>query len=136
MSVVIHGGSPMLLAKIARKRALELSQLPDEEAVIDVPDQEPVVEVKEKDTRSLPVLSDEPVKGDVEVGAQSITIEELHQLQQSGQQVIILDVRTDRSLDTSDQQVKGAVRLPPDHVAIEARELKLPQTAWLIAYCA
>lgn len=129
MSVVIHGGSPMLLTKLARKRALELSQLPDEE---------PVIEVEEpENSRSLPVISDEDAaKGDVEVGAQSITIEELHRLEQSGQQVIILDVRTDRSLETSELQVKGAVRMPPDHVAIEARELKLPPSAWLIAYCA
>ena len=48
----------------------------------------------------------------------------------------ILDVRTDRSLETSDQQIKGAVRLPPDHVVERARELNLPQQAWLIAYCA
>ncbi len=129
MSVVIHGGSPMLLTKLARKRALELSQLPDEE---------PITEVEEpQNSRSLPVISEEePARSDVEVGEQSITIEELRRLEQSGQQVIILDVRTDRSLETSEQQAKGAVRMPPDHVAIEAKELKLPTTAWLIAYCA
>ncbi len=129
MSVVIHGGSPMLLTKLARKRALELSQLPDEE---------PTTEVEEpQNSRSLPVISEEePARSDVEVGEQSITIEELRRLEQSGQQVIILDVRTDRSLETSEQQAKGAVRMPPDHVAIEAKELKLPTTAWLIAYCA
>jgi rhodanese-related sulfurtransferase len=50
--------------------------------------------------------------------------------------VLILDVRTDRSLETSDYQAKGAVRLPPEHVAVEAREFGLPKDVWLIAYCA
>jgi rhodanese-related sulfurtransferase len=50
--------------------------------------------------------------------------------------VIILDVRTDRSRDTSEQQAKGSIRLPPDDVIPQARKLKLPKEAWLIAYCA
>ena len=65
-----------------------------------------------------------------------ITIDELTKLRESNQPLIILDVRTDRSLETSDQQAAGAVRLPPEHVVAEASELKLPKDAWLIAYCA
>jgi rhodanese-related sulfurtransferase len=57
-------------------------------------------------------------------------------LQQSGRQVILLDVRTERSMETSESMARGAVRMPPEHVAAQARELKLPKDAWLIAYCA
>ena len=40
------------------------------------------------------------------------------------------------ALKVRDSQAKGAVRMPPDHVAERARELGLKQEAWLIAYCA
>jgi hypothetical protein len=49
---------------------------------------------------------------------------------------MILDVRTERSIEGSDDQARGAVRMPPDHVVEQARELGLKQEAWLIAYCA
>ena len=49
---------------------------------------------------------------------------------------MILDVRTERSLEESDTQAKGAVRLAPDDVVHEARKLGLDPEAWLIAYCA
>ena len=50
--------------------------------------------------------------------------------------VVLLDVRTERSRDTSDFQAKGSVRMPPEHVVAQANQLKLPKEAWLIAYCA
>ena len=115
ISVVIHGATPMLLERFAAK--------PEPEAP-------PVPEIL-KDPRSLPVLeTNNPV------GAQSITLEELDQLKKSGDKVIILDVRTERSRDTSDQQAQGSVRLPPDDAVLQARKMNLPKEAWLIAYCA
>lgn len=125
-SVVIHGGSPMLLARMARKRGLKPSSEPEPQSV----------------SRSLPVL-ELPVNDDkttkqpsVEIGSQTITLEVLGRLQKMGEQLVILDVRTERSLETSDLQVRGAVRLPPEHVVAQANELGLPKEAWLIAYCA
>ena len=113
LSIVIHGTSPMLLARITTKQELppEPSQLPRE--------------------RSLPVQeSSQPV------GKQTITLDELDQIEKSGEQVILLDVRTERSRGTSDSQAKGSVRMPPENVVLQARELNLPKDAWLIAYCA
>jgi len=133
LSVVIHGGSPMLLAKIARKRELELSR---------VPETDPQPEPEKPARRSLPVIEIDSTSQSnsqsniVEVGSQSITFEELKKLQDAGEPVIILDVRTDRSLETSDHKAKNAVRINPDHAVLEARETKLPKDAWLIAYCA
>ncbi len=69
-------------------------------------------------------------------GNQSITLEELDRLQKSGDRVILLDVRTERSRDTSDSQAEGSIRLVPENVVGQARELALPKEAWLIAYCA
>lgn len=115
ISVVIHGASPMLLTRISRKRESE----------------EPPAPEPPKEPRSLPVV--EPLR---EVGTQTITLEELDQLQKSGDKVILLDVRTERSRDTSDFQARGSVRMPPENVVAQARELDLPKEAWLIAYCA
>lgn len=48
---------------------------------------------------------------------------------------MLLDVRTERSIEGETMQAKGALRMPPDHVVERARELGLPKEVWLIAYC-
>ena len=121
ISIVLHGASPMLLTHFSRKAELKEPAPP---ATPEPPPQEP---------RALPVaetVTRQPV------GAQSITLEELEVLQASGEETILLDVRTDRSRDTSDVHAKGSVRMPPEHVVAQANDLKLPKEAWLIAYCA
>ncbi len=119
ISVVLHGATPMLLARGARKR--ESEQEPPTPAP-----PEPL-----RESRPLPVIETaQPV------GAQTISLEELDRLQRLGEEVIVLDVRTDRSRDTSDFQAEGSVRMLPENVALQARELNLPKEAWLIAYCA
>lgn len=121
ISIVVHGAAPMLLTRFGPKtEPVEPPSPPPQ------PSPEPVQE-----SRSLPIM--EPVPS---VGTQSITLDELDQLQKSGDPVMLLDVRTERSRDTSDSQASGSVRLPPDNVVIEAKDLKLPKEAWLIAYCA
>ena len=116
ISVVIHGGTPMLLTRIARRRDSE-----------EPPPPEPL-----KEARSLPVIE----ASQQSVSTQIITLEELDRLQKSGDKIILLDVRTERSRDTSDLQARGSVRMPPENVVRQARELALPKEAWLIAYCA
>ncbi|HET6863334.1 MAG TPA: hypothetical protein VFH91_09805, partial [Pyrinomonadaceae bacterium] len=132
LSVVIHGGSPMLLAgKSEEQKAAGTPEVPPAPV-------EPVEPAKPE--RALPVITEsEPSTQEADgapIGAQSITLQELDELQKSGEPVIILDVRTERSIEDSDLQVRGAVRLPPEHVAIDARDLGLPKNAWLIAHCA
>lgn len=137
-SVVIHGASPMLLARLGRKKGSdtttkpELTSLDSELAAVrSLPIIDPQTEQEQSvDQGGTPEI-DSP-----EVGSQSITIEEMQKLQASGQRVIVLDVRTDRSLETSDHRARGSVRINPDHAVVEAREKKLPKDAWLIAYCA
>jgi NhaP-type Na+/H+ or K+/H+ antiporter len=117
ISIVIHGASPRFLQRIAGHHPPAL--------------EEPPVTETPTESGSLPVS-----ESAAPVGSQSVSLAELDQLQESGQPVIILDVRTDRSRDTSEQQAKGSIRLPPDDVIPQARKLKLPKEAWLIAYCA
>ena len=164
VSVVLHGGSPMLLARAARKRAMREDASIAENLVRKQP--EPL---KDKDQLATPLMSVEPhttavsIQGEAAslddqergtvcgvdvpdspgleteaeaIGSQRISIEELRRLWQAKEPLLILDVRTNRSLEGSDTHARGAVRLPPDHVAERAKELGLSKEAWLIAYCA
>jgi len=119
ISVIVHGASPMLLTRIAPKSEPKEPPPP-------TPEPEPAMQ-----SRALPVIESSP-----SVGKQSITLEELEQLQKSGEKVILLDVRTERSREPSEFQAKGSVRIPPEGVVPQAHEMKLPKDAWLIAYCA
>ena len=122
ISIVFHGASPPLLARYCKAKHKE------------PPIPEPVPEPAE--SRALPVI-DTPVSESIQaVGTQSITLAELAQLQKTGAPVIILDVRTERSRDTSDYQAQGSVRVAPENVVGQAQQLNLPKDAWLIAYCA
>lgn len=173
VSVVLHGGSPMLLARAARRRAAKESAeaagdevarefgpgpaTPEDADPVDhqgARDGEGIAPLSragssassesEKRGENVAVCSIDPgascllsAKGEsAQVGAQRISLEELEGLWQAKEPVIMLDVRTERSLEGSDAQAEGTVRMPPDHVAERARELGLKQEAWLIAYCA
>ena len=153
VSIVIHGGSPMLLARVARRRVAqnetdsnELAN--DREADAPIGSDTALAAIADRSSASCSISGDDESctatvperipspRLATSVGTQQISIDELRQLWETHQPVIILDVRTDRSLETSSQQAKGAIRMPPDSVAQRAKELKLPQDAWLIAYCA
>jgi NhaP-type Na+/H+ or K+/H+ antiporter len=110
LSIVIHGTSPMLLARFSKKHDSAEPEIP---------------------SRTLPVH-----ESSQSVGSQIINLEELDSLKQAGEEVILLDVRTERSRDTSDTHAKGSVRMPPENVVIQAREKNLSKDAWLVAYCA
>jgi len=154
VSIVLHGGSPMLLARAARKRALrdreDLESDSSSEANKDVR-VEPAFQ-EAATTKSSPTLPDHKsriaaceIAGSAQpkitttnanVGAQTISTDELRELWQLDVPVTILDVRTERSIEDSSEQARGAVRMPPDDVVRRAKELGLKKDAWLIAYCA
>ncbi len=64
-----------------------------------------------------------------------ITIAEVQEIQRAGEPVFLVDVRLDKSYNQSDLQAAGALRLEPDHAVSHARELALPQNAWIVLYC-
>jgi NhaP-type Na+/H+ or K+/H+ antiporter len=168
VSVVLHGGSPMLFARAARKRALKESAMtggdevarpfgpdpakPEEEARIAQGASHDKMLIAHTTVGASSTSSDgkdgaacgiDPATAcylgaesdAVEVGSQRISLEELRRLLQANEPVTILDVRTERSIEGDNAQAKGAVRMPPDHVAERARELGLKREAWLVAYC-
>ena len=121
ISIIIHGATPTLLARLCKQKG---EATPEPEPAQPLP--QPATEF-----RSLPVI-----ESPASVGTQSITLEEFEQLQKSGENVILLDVRTERSREPSETQAKGSVRIVPEGVVAQANKLKLPKDAWLIAYCA
>jgi NhaP-type Na+/H+ or K+/H+ antiporter len=125
ISVVIHGASPMVLARFCKEEQEEETPEPAVAATTEPP---PVAATQSR--ASLPVVETG------EVGGQIISLAELERLQTSGEQVILLDVRTERSIETSESMAQGAVRMPPERVVDQARKRQLPKEAWLIAYCA
>ena len=130
LSVVIHGTSPMLLARFCKQEPKE--PLAEEAQPV------AITQIAAEPATAKPAIAEPAIGGAAvaELGSETITLEELQRLQKSGERVIILDVRTERSLETSESMVEGAIRMPPEHVVDQARELALPREAWLIAYCA
>jgi NhaP-type Na+/H+ or K+/H+ antiporter len=106
LSVVLHGGSLMFAGRKKVKAHVQVK--------------EPAPPPQREDER-LP---------------ESIEVAEMQRLQAAGEPVVILDVRTLRSLESSDLRAVGAVRVDPERPAQEAERLKLPREAWLIAFCA
>jgi rhodanese-related sulfurtransferase len=67
---------------------------------------------------------------------EKITLAEFRALRQSGEPVIVADVRTERSYREDGLIGEGAIRLPPDDAVRLARERRLDQHATLVLYCA
>jgi hypothetical protein len=164
VSVVLHGGAPMLLAQAARKRERREAARIASSDVVPGPaaaqedvridregrrEEQPMAPISRGDSTTsfegtdggAPINAtasrqfDAEVDG-AEVGSQRISLDELRRLWQAKELVTILDVRTERSFEEDNLQAKGAVRMPPDHVAERAIELGLKKEAWLVAYCA
>jgi NhaP-type Na+/H+ or K+/H+ antiporter len=167
VSVVLHGGAPMLLAQAARKRARRegagvagdavvdtLTHGPaavqeearigresprEEQLIVPISPGDATTSSEDKDAASIDATAPRRLGAEgagAQVGSQRISLDELGRLWQAKEPVTILDVRTERSYEEDDLQAKGALRMPPDHVAERARELGLKQEAWLVAYCA
>ncbi len=160
LSVVVHGGSPMLLGRSARRRLTAegiqpastgpQQPLPPTLAAADLAGdgntaQAPLVASTSSTisgvsfTTATPAPEQNALTGNgtsLPADAQSLSIEQLRHLWDVGAALMILDVRTDRTYDPSPTQARGAIRLPPDHVAERASELNLPRDAWIVGYCA
>lgn len=83
-----------------------------------------------------PAPRPQPIKLiDVAPQPDRITLEQLRRLQAAGEQVVILDARTERSYRASEQAAAGALRVPPDRAVAAVRAHGVPAGAWVVAYC-
>ena len=113
LSVVIHGGSQVFLRPARTAAAAEAPPAPIPAAAT-IPEG--------------PAALD---KGDPE----RITLEELDELERRGEQVALLDVRTEGAYRESSERARGAVRVPPDRPVEVVGAWGLPPDAWLVSYC-
>jgi NhaP-type Na+/H+ or K+/H+ antiporter len=120
LSVVLHGGG---IALLLRRRA--------------EPAPAPTGHVAPRHL-ALPItdLSASPVAGAGTAAPEIITIQELRDLWTNNDEVIVVDVRTDRTYRDDALRARGAVRIPPDDPVRTARELRLSQHTTLALYCA
>ena len=119
LSVALHGGSLMFL-----KRDGSTTASP----------QTVTTSVADKVTKELSATS-------ASIGSESrdgilITIPEMREIQQSGAPFLVLDVRAERSLASSELRAQGALRIPPDRAVERLTELDVPLQTWLFAFCA
>ena len=62
-----------------------------------------------------------------------MTIQELKGKMDSGDRIVILDVRTAEDYSTSPYKIRGAIRIPLDQ--LKSRYTELPAAAEIVAYC-
>jgi NhaP-type Na+/H+ or K+/H+ antiporter len=67
---------------------------------------------------------------------EKITLDEFRSLRQSGEPVILADVRTDRSFLADNLIAVGAIRLSPEDAVRRAKQVGLDHHATVVLYCA
>jgi sodium/hydrogen antiporter len=73
---------------------------------------------------------------DLEAPPEPLTLEELRARLDRGENVQIIDARSDRTWDQDDRMARGALRVPPNDAVRTARELGLDRHGTLVIYCA
>lgn len=114
-SVVLHGGSLMIF----RRRATSPQPPPTQTTF----------SVEKSVASSVSDSAESSSEG-------SITIQEMLKLKEQNHQLYILDVRADRSYESSNLHAVGAIRIHPDEAVRRVSEMNLSKDAWLIAFCA
>jgi sodium/hydrogen antiporter len=117
-SVVLHGASLMFLGRGQRPEAFKPAAAPEPEAV--AIDRGGIV----------------PADGGPASDGVRIAIDELRRLKDSGEPLLVLDARSERSLSDDPRRAAGAIRIDPDAAVKRVRELGVPQNTWLILFCA
>jgi hypothetical protein len=141
-SVVLHGLSPSLLIKPPRDsqppRKLESSENTlsvsdfERDQVATVPGSgEPHQQcsLSGGECGAMP-SAQEPIHPEY------ISIAEVRALETRPGQVVIVDARTERTYDDSDESIPGSVRVSPEHSVRTATQLSIPKGAVLAVLCA
>lgn len=157
-SVVIHGGSIMAFGRKNGKKessilppatgAEDKEETPEEdghvqgEALSMLPNprrkQAAASAPETRKNGAVPQPNSDLEEEPVEPGSERMSLEQVRELKQNGENVILIDARTERTYDTTDTTIKGAVRLNPNEpmLAQQARDAGLPKDAWLAIFCA
>jgi NhaP-type Na+/H+ or K+/H+ antiporter len=125
LSVVLHGGGiAWFLARLGRREGRRPRGTGPEER----PSPRKPGGLETVAAEAAAPVASEPVP-------ERITIAEMLSLQSTGEPVMLLDVRTERSYRESAKMASGAARFPPDDAVRLARQRGLPRDATLVLYC-
>ncbi len=128
-SIVIHGGTPPVLSRLGlrrERRALTMAAPSPSPATPDAPRDEPKI-----DPSTIT-----PPPTDADSDALRMTLAELTTLESSHAPLLVVDVRSDRSVGESGELAVGVVRAPLDNVVEEMRRRAVPDDTWIVAMCA
>ena len=70
-----------------------------------------------------------------EADRERITVAELRRLWDSGEPVVVVDARSERTFLASDEEAVGAVRVDPNRPVQDAQEKGIPKEAWAALFC-
>ena len=113
VSIVLHGLSSIVL-------------VPLEGGAVPITHEMPAAVTPERADDTLAYLSD----------PEYITIDQVADAMKSRIPVVVLDARSERSYEDSDETVAGSIRLSPDTAVADARRLNVPRDAVLPVFCA
>ncbi len=138
-----HGGAAMAAPAPSASPALWPGTAPGNAPTAVPPDRPParladrpsLADTLAHPTPSRPVPAATRPASDAEV-PERITIQEFRDLHRSGEPILVLDVRTERSYRDDPGIGVGAIRMPPDDAVRLARERRLDPDATLVLYCA
>jgi len=124
-SVVLHGLSPGILVKAPPATAeAPKAEIPKPE----IPKAEPPFPVA--------ILGSADSASPARSGPEYISLSEVKDLQGSPTPPVIVDARSERSYDDSDEWIPGSVRVDPERSVRTASEQHLPKNATLAVLCA
>ena len=132
LSVVIHGGGIALYLRRQAGTAAPASAAPASR----LSERPSLADTLAHPTPSSPVQAAQRPADAAAPVPEKITIQEFRDLHRSGEPVIVLDVRTERSYRDDPNIGVGAIRMPPDDAVRLARERRLDMHATLVLYCA
>ncbi len=135
LSVLVHGsGIALFLRRNEPSRRAPKTAVKSEDKVGVQADVKPAA-LKQ---RSLPVAAGvaDAAAAEPDSVAEKTSINELRHMWESGEPVIVVDARADRSYQADPRQVAGAVRIQPEDPVRSAEMLRLSQHATLVVYCA
>ena len=138
LSVLLHGSAIGFIVHRGDATAPALGAAPSLDTTPALPDAAAPA-LAEVAPTPAPLVRAQPAASTPDAPAavpERITLEEVRELQRSGEQVVLLDVRTARTFEADPVIARGAVRLPPDDAVRLARNHNIPWKATLVAYCA
>ena len=132
LSVVIHGGG--IAWHLQRHRVAVGAAAPAAATAAALKSRPSLADTLSHPTpsRPIPAVTIPPEQAPV---PERISIQEFRDLHRSGEPIIVLDVRTERSYRDEPGIGVGAMRFPPDDAVRLARERKLDPNATLVVYC-